>query len=95
MMTGMFIISLLFLVMMAMLVVVTLVQTGRADTVELRNGTTVEGKYAGGTSSTVLLETPQGVQTLQAADVAAVKFTGATAATAVPAAAPQADPPGR
>ena len=33
--------------LVAMLVLASLVQTGRADTVELRNGTTVEGKYAG------------------------------------------------
>ena len=59
---------------------------GRADTVELKNGSKVEGKYIGGTATTVNVQTPQGVLAVPTADVVALKF--GAAAPAAQAAAP-------
>jgi hypothetical protein len=86
---------------MKTLLVLALVLTwpaGRAavgDTVELRGGAGVlEGKYAGGTATTIRLETAEGVKVIQTADVVALTFTGAggAAAAAAPAAAVAAPP---
>src|SRR5215218_6840800 len=62
-----------------------LAQAARGDAVELKNGTVVDGKYAGGTATTLRLETPQGVQVLQTSDVLALTFTAGAAPTTAPA----------
>lgn len=59
-----------------------------ADSLELKNGTVLDGKYAGGTASTIRFETSSGVQTVETAQVTALKFTAAPATAAAPAAAP-------
>ena len=51
-----------------------------ADTVELRDGTLVKGKYVGGTAGTIRIEQPEGVKVLQTADVLALTFESAPAA---------------
>jgi hypothetical protein len=60
----------------------------RADTIERKDGKTIEGKYAGGTATAINLETPNGVLAVPIADIAALKFgDAAAAATTAPAAA--------
>jgi hypothetical protein len=64
-----------------------------ADTVEMRDGSLIQGKYAGGTATTVRIEAADGVKVLETANVLALTFTAGTtqpsaaAAVAVPAAA--------
>src|SRR5262245_6463158 len=69
-------------------VLVATVPSGRADVLELKNGTTLNGKYLGGTGTTVRLETSAGVQTIDTAQIIALTFTTAGAAAAPAAAAP-------
>jgi hypothetical protein len=59
----------------------------RADTVELRNGTIAEGKYVGGSATTIRLETAEGVKVFQTTDLLALTWSGGTATPATPAAA--------
>src|SRR5215207_9690680 len=59
---------------------------GRADTIERKDGKTVEGKFAGGTATAINLETPNGVLAVPVADIATLKF-GDAAPTTAPAAA--------
>src|SRR4051812_5528489 len=60
----------------------------RADTVEMRDGTLVNGKYVGGTAGTLRVETPQGVKVLETSQVLALTFAAANGApTTAPAAA--------
>jgi hypothetical protein len=47
-----------------------------ADTVEMKDGTTVTGTYAGGTPTTVNIETPQGLLAIKTEAVSALKFSG-------------------
>jgi hypothetical protein len=58
----------------------------RADTVELKAGGILRGKYAGGTATTVRLDTGNGVEAIPTADILALTFTaaGATAAPEPP-----------
>src|SRR4051794_22900802 len=51
-----------------------------ADTVELRSGSVMDGKYVGGTATTIKLQTADGVKEIQTSDVRAVKFAGAPGA---------------
>lgn len=55
----------------------------RADVLELKNGTVLNGKYVGGTAGTVRFETSAGVQVLETSQIIALTFTstGATAGT--------------
>jgi hypothetical protein len=64
--------------------------SARADVLELKNGSVLNGKYAGGTAGTVRFETSTGVQVVETSQVIALSFTSAAAApgAAVPAAAP-------
>lgn len=66
-----------------------------ADVLELKDGKTLNGKYAGGTASTVRFETSEGVQVLETSQILALTFTGAGASStaAPPAAAPPAAAP--
>src|SRR6266513_6015285 len=81
----------------ALLLAVSCLHSARGDVVELRNGTIVDGKYAGGTATTLRVETQEGVKVIPTGDVLALTFTaaapGAPAAAdsaAAPAAAPAA-----
>jgi hypothetical protein len=62
-----------------------------ADTVELRDGTLVQGKYVGGTAGTIRMEAADGVKVLETANVLALTFSssGAAPTTAPSAAAAQ------
>ena len=71
-----------------------------ADTVELRDGTLINGKYAGGTAQTVRIETAAGITVHPTDQVLAITFSAASppaatppaAAAPVPAAVPTAAP---
>src|SRR6478672_5221381 len=52
---------------------------GRADTVELKDGKLVQGKYVGGTATTSRVETSAGVQVIETAQVVALTFGGTAA----------------
>ena len=74
-----------------------------ADTLELKDGRVLHGKYLGGTQAVLRFEVNGEVQTFSANDLVALTFTGhsgnaapevAPAATRAPVAAPMADPGG-
>ena len=46
-----------------------LLQTLWADTIELKNGTAIQGKYVSGTATTISIETAQGVLSVPTADM--------------------------
>ena len=58
-----------------------------ADVLELKGGKTLNGKYVGGTTSTIRFETSQGVQVIGTGQVLALTFTGGGAAPAAKTAA--------
>src|SRR5687767_12692157 len=58
-----------------------------ADTVEMRDGTLVQGKYVGGTAGTIRMESPEGVKVIETAKVLALTFSVGGAATTAPTAA--------
>jgi len=60
----------------------------RADTLELKNGTVLQGKYLGGTSDTVRFETAAGLQILESSQIK--NMTVAPSAPAASASAPSA-----
>jgi len=60
-----------------------------ADTVEMRDGTLVQGKYVGGTAGTIRVEAADGIKVLQTTDVLALTFASGTATTAPAAGAAQ------
>jgi hypothetical protein len=55
-----------------------------ADTLELKNGSLIKGKYMGGDESTVTFQVGSTVQKYSVADIQALTFDGATRAAAVP-----------
>ena len=63
-----------------------------ADVLELKNGKTLNGKYAGGTAAVVNFTTSNGTQAIETKEIAALTFTAPafspTGATAPPAATP-------
>jgi hypothetical protein len=68
-----------------------------ADILELKNGTVLDGKYAGGTAGTIRFENTAGVQVIETAQVIALTFTTTSAPSApapavVPSPAPAAQP---
>jgi hypothetical protein len=73
----------LFLTLLAVLATVYI----QADTLELKNGKTLNGKYVGGTAGTIRFETPEGVQVIETGQALALTFTGGGAASAPAAAA--------
>lgn len=91
--------------LMYLLFVLFLVNLAPADTLEMKNGTILNGTYMGGTQHTVRFQTGNGLQALSAADVLALTFTSASqpqqtkpvpappAAPAAPAPAPAAPKP--
>ena len=56
----------------------------RADTVELKGGGILRGKYAGGTATAVRFTTDKGVEVIPTSDILALTFTAAPVAVAVP-----------
>ena len=80
-------------------VVILMAGSGWADTLELKDGTLVEGTYLGGTQNSLRFQVGDQVQTYAKGDVLALTFTGAPAAPTAGAAAagaaakPPATPP--
>ena len=72
----------------------TLVMSVRADILELKSGSVLNGKYAGGTAGTVRFESSTGQQVIETSQVIALTFTTPVAApvAAAPAPAPVAAP---
>jgi hypothetical protein len=60
-----------------------------ADVLELKDGKTLNGKYVGGTTSTIRFETSQGVQVIGTGQVLALTFTSGGAAPAAKTAPPR------
>jgi hypothetical protein len=58
-----------------------------ADILERKNGTILDGKYAGGTAGTVRFETSAGVQVIQTGEIIALTFTAVSSTAPAPAAA--------
>lgn len=71
-----------------------LAASARADTLELKNGTKLEGKYAGGTADTVRFETSAGLQIIEYAQIRSMSVSPPPAPTPAPApaAAPASGP---
>ena len=61
-----------------------------ADTLELKNGTVLQGKYLGGTAETVRFETSAGMQIIEFAQIKNMSVSQAAAPAAAPAPAPAA-----
>src|SRR5262245_48295926 len=80
------------LVFAGCLFALALVLTVSADTLQLKNGKTLTGKYAGGAASTINFQTPQGMQVIDTGQAASLTFTAPapTVVTTTPAAAPAA-----
>ena len=57
----------------------------RADILEMKNGSVLNGKYAGGTAGTVRFETSAGQQVIETPQIIALTFTTPTPAPAMPA----------
>ena len=58
-----------------------------ADTVEMRDGSLIQGKYVGGTAGTIRIEAADGVKVVETAKVLALTFDASAAPTTAPAAA--------
>jgi hypothetical protein len=67
--------------------------SARADILELKNGTVLNGKYAGGTAGTVRFETSAGQQVIETPQVIALTFTTPAPTAAAPIAAAPAPAP--
>src|SRR5216683_5647614 len=61
--------------------------TAAADTLELKDGRVLKGKYLGGTQAVLRFELNGEVQTFNTADIVALTFTGYSAPAAAPSAA--------
>ena len=61
-----------------------------ADTLELKNGQVLSGKYVGGTAGTIRFEKSGGTQVIETSKALALTFSGGGAAAAAPTAAPAA-----
>ena len=55
-----------------------------ADSLELRNGSLIEGKFLGGTGSEITFQVGSSVQTYNLADIVALKFDSEVAASDMP-----------
>jgi hypothetical protein len=64
-----------------------------ADTLELKDGRVLEGRFLGGTQAVVRFEINGEVQTFSVNDAVAITFTGGSGKTSAPAVAPTAAPP--
>jgi hypothetical protein len=67
-----------------------------ADTLELKDGRVLQGRYLGGTQAVLRFEIKGEVQTFNVTDAVAITFTGSSGKTSAPAVAPPASatPPG-
>jgi hypothetical protein len=65
-----------------------LLATASADTLELKNGTVLQGKYLGGTADTVRFETSSGMQIVSYDEIKNMSVAPSAPAAAAPAAAP-------
>ena len=75
------------------LLILVLSAIATADTLELRSGGLLNGRYVGGTQSTVRFEVAGNVQTLPVTDILAITFEqGAATPAATPVPAPAAPP---
>jgi hypothetical protein len=70
-----------------------IVGAAAADTLELKNGTVLKGKYLGGTQAVLRFEVDGEVQTFNTTDIVAVTFTGRSASAAPAPMAATAPPP--
>lgn len=80
----------------AMAVGLFFVSVAAADTLELKNGKVMQGRYLGGTAAIVRFEVNGEVQTFSTSDIVALTFTGrggGATPMAAPAPAPAAAPP--
>ncbi len=59
------------------------------DTLELKDGRVLQGRYLGGTQAVLRFEIKGEVQTFNVSDAVALTFTGTSSATQLPASAPQ------
>jgi len=64
-----------------------------ADTLELKDGRILQGRYLGGTQAVLRFEIKGEVQTFNVSDAVALTFTGTSRATEAPAPAPQSAAP--
>jgi hypothetical protein len=64
-----------------------------ADTLELKDGRVLQGRYLGGTQAVVRFEINGEVQTFNVVDAVAITFTGNSGKTSAPAVAPPASAP--
>ncbi len=64
----------------------------RADVLELKNGTVLNGRYSGGTAGTLRFETSAGLQVIETSQVIALTFTTPAPTAPAPAPAPSAAP---
>ena len=64
-----------------------------ADTLELKDGRVLQGRYLGGTQAVLRFEINGEVQTFNVTDAVAITFTGNSGKTSAPAVAPPADAP--
>jgi hypothetical protein len=65
----------------------TLCLSGRADILELKNGSILNGSYVGGTAGTVRFEAGSGTQVIETSQIIALTFTTPAPASSLPAAA--------
>jgi hypothetical protein len=64
-----------------------------ADTLELKDGRVLQGRYLGGTQAVLRFEIKGEVQTFNVADAVALTFTGHSGATSAPASTPSSSAP--
>src|SRR5580700_1763518 len=64
-----------------------------ADTLELKDGRVLQGRYLGGTQAVLRFEINGEVQTFNVSEAVALTFTGTTSATEAPAPAPPSGAP--
>src|SRR5271170_2968319 len=57
----------------------------RADTLELKNGSLIKGKFLGGTETEISFQVGSSVQKYNVADIVSLKFDSTAASTAAPA----------
>lgn len=69
-----------------------LASAAAADTLELKDGRVLQGRYLGGTQAVLRFEIKGEVQTFNVSQIVAVTFTSGSGASSAPAAAPAAPP---
>lgn len=70
---------------LTILCLICLAPTARADVLELKNGTVLNGKYMGGTTAVIRFETEAGVKAIETSQAIALTFTTPATATSLPA----------